>query len=411
MSVSLRPLIVSNLLMLLTRPAGAMASAGLRHESRHPRGVAWPGQTPEEATAPAVPPVAPLGETWLWLIVGIAIALAVGLVAHWLLFAALERLRRRAPSAALGAMVARLRAPSRVGLPLLAAQFVVGSAQVDSRLVVAIRQGLAVALIATVTWGAVRIIRVVQDVVLSRHRVDVADNLQARRMHTQLRVLSGTASAVVAILGLAAALMTFPQVRQVGTSLLASAGIAGLVAGVAARPVLENLIAGVQLAFTEPIRIDDVVVIEGHWSRVEEVTLTYIVVRIWDERRLVVPLTYFITKPVENWTRRTAQVLGTVLVYADYTVPVARLREELGRIVAGSKWWDGRAWALQVTDATPETVQLRAVVSAADGPAAWELRCEVRERLIGFLQRDCQGSLPRLRAEIDRLPGSDSPGP
>lgn len=340
---------------------------------------------------------------WAWLLGTAVLATAIGLGAHAMLMSLLGRLAERTGSVVLGSIRTRLRGPSRVAIPLLALQFVAGAAVVPSGALVAIRQALAVALIATVAWGVMRVIGVVEDVILARHRIDVADNRTARRIHTQVRVLGRTLQILVGIVGLAVALMTFPQVRQVGMSLLASAGIAGLVAGVAARPVLENLIAGVQMAFTEPIAIDDVLVIEGQWGRVEEITPTYVVVKIWDDRRLVVPLTHFITKPIENWTRQTSQILGTAFFYMDYTVPVEAVRAELKRILDGSRWWDRRGWALQVTDMTERCMQVRALMSAADGPTAFELRCEVREKLIEFINREYPGALPRVR--------SDAPGP
>lgn len=355
-------------------------------------------------------PVSPTWETWLWVLGGLALAVVAGLVAHAVLFRVLRRVAAQSGSVVLTAMVRRLEAPSRVAMPLLAAQFVVGQAAFESRLLTAARQITVVALIATLTWAVIRVLKVVEDVILVRHPVDVADNLAARRVHTQVKVLSRTAATVVGILGLAAALMTFPQVRQVGASLLASAGIAGIIAGVAARPVLENLLAGVQLAFTEPIRLDDVVVVEGEWGRIEEITPTYVVVKIWDERRLIVPLSYFITHPIVNWTRQSAQLLGTAFIYVDYTVPVQRVREELRRILEASERWDRRGWALQVTDATERTVQLRALMSAKDGPTAFELRCEVREKLIEFIRREFPDSLPRVRIGAEAPPGTDLAG-
>jgi hypothetical protein len=196
-------------------------------------------------------------------------------------------------------------------------------------------------------------------------------------------------------------LMTFPAIRHVGITLFASAGLAGLVAGMAARSTLSNLLAGVQIALTEPIRLDDVVIVEGEWGWIEEIGTTYVVVRIWDLRRLVVPLSYFIEHPFQNWTRVTSDLLGTVFVYTDYRVPVDEVRVELHRILQASGMWDGKAWGLQVTDATEHTLQLRALMSATDSSTAWDLRCHVREKLIALLQQRYPQSLPRVRAELD----------
>jgi hypothetical protein len=194
--------------------------------------------------------------------------------------------------------------------------------------------------------------------------------------------------------------MSIPSIRQIGITLFASAGIAGIVAGLAARPALTNLIAGVQLALTQPIRIDDVVIVEGEWGWIEEIRVTFVVVRIWDLRRLVVPLSYFIERPFQNWTRTKADILGTVFLYVDYTVPVQRVREELHRLLQADDLWDGEVWGLQVTNATDRTIELRALMGARNSEDAWNLRCHVREQLIDFLFREYPESLPRLRAEL-----------
>jgi small-conductance mechanosensitive channel len=197
-------------------------------------------------------------------------------------------------------------------------------------------------------------------------------------------------------------LMTFPQIRQLGASLLASAGVAGIVLGLAARPTISNFIAGLQIALTQAIRLDDVVIVQGEWGRIEEITTTYVVVRIWDQRRLIVPFSQFIDQPFQNWTRTGAEILGTVFIYADYTVPVQAVREKLEGIVKGCPNWDGRVVGLQVTDARERTVELRALVSAADSSKAWDLRCEVREQLIRYLQESYPESLSRTRVELDQ---------
>jgi len=205
-------------------------------------------------------------------------------------------------------------------------------------------------------------------------------------------------------------LMTFPNIRHLGESLFASAGLAAVVAGLAARTTLSSLLAGVQIALTQPIRLDDVVIVEGEWGWIEEITTTYVVVRVWDLRRLVVPLSYFIEKPFQNWTRRTADLLGTVFVYTDYNVPVDQIRRELHDILERSGMWDGRVWGLEVTNATDRTMELRALMSATDGPKAWDLRCHVREKLIDFLQKNYPLSLPRVRADINPSPNGNHLG-
>jgi small-conductance mechanosensitive channel len=195
-------------------------------------------------------------------------------------------------------------------------------------------------------------------------------------------------------------LMVFESVRQFGTSILASAGIAGIIIGFAAQRSISTLLAGFQIALTQPIRIDDVVIVENEWGRVEDISLTYVTVRIWDLRRLILPISYFIERPFQNWTRTSADILGTVFLHVDYTVPLQPLRDELDRILAASPLWDGKVKVLQVTDAKPQTLELRALASAADASAAWDLRCEIREKLIAFLQTHYPASLPRVRAEL-----------
>ncbi|GAB7537246.1 mechanosensitive ion channel family protein [Burkholderia sp. 3C] len=265
----------------------------------------------------------------------------------------------------------------------------------------------AVGLIIALTWLLMRLAAAVGEAIVQANPVDRADNLAARRIHTQARVLARSAMVVVVIVGAGAALMTFPNVRQIGASLLASAGVAGLVAGIAARPVLGNLIAGLQIGLSQPIRLDDVVVIQGEWGRIEEITGTYVSVRLWDQRRLVVPLQWFIENPFQNWTRNSAEIIGTVFLFVDYRTPLEPLRAELSRIVTSAPEWDGRVQVLQVTDATERSIQLRALVSSVDSSLSWDLRCRVREGLIAFLQTHYPDSLPRGRMEL-ATPGEAS---
>ncbi|OHB60569.1 MAG: mechanosensitive ion channel protein MscS [Planctomycetes bacterium RBG_13_46_10] len=258
---------------------------------------------------------------------------------------------------------------------------------------------LSLFLIAAVSWLLIKTVYVLEDYIASRFEVDVKDNLRARKIHTQLKVLKRIVIILVAIIGLSSMLMTFPKVRQLGTTILASAGIIGIVVGMAAQRTIGTFIAGLQIAFTQPIRVDDVVIVENEWGRIEEITLTYVVVKIWDLRRLIVPITYFIEKPFQNWTRVSADILGTIFIYVDYTVPVGAVREELHRILKESQLWDGKVCVLQVTDANERTVELRALASAVDASSAWSLRCEVREKLLEFVRNKYPQALPRLRIE------------
>lgn len=239
-----------------------------------------------------------------------------------------------------------------------------------------------------------------QRLVLTRFDVAVADNLRARRIATQLHIIGRVVYIAIALLAGAAILMLFPTVRHVGTSLLASAGIAGVIAGFSAQKILGNLFAGVQIALAQTIRQDDVVVVEGDWGRIEEITLSYVVVHIWDDRRLVLPLSYFIEKPFENWTRTTSALTGSVIVWVDYRIDVADARNALKEIIENSTLWDRRFWNLQVSDTSEHTVQLRVLATSSDSSKSWDLRCEIREKFIAFLQRRHPESLPRRRTEL-----------
>jgi small-conductance mechanosensitive channel len=254
--------------------------------------------------------------------------------------------------------------------------------------------------LALIGWAAVKAVNTAASLYLMRFRIDVEDNLLARKHVTQVRILVRVLDGLLVLVTIGAALMTFESVRQYGVSLFASAGVAGIVAGLAARPVLSNLIAGVQLAVTQPIRIDDAVVVENEFGTVEEITSTYVVVKLWDLRRLIVPLTYFIEKPFQNWTREGSAIVGSVLLYLDYSAPIARIREKAAEIAAQSKLWNRQVVNVQVTDATESTIQVRILISANSAPAASDLRSEMREKLIDFLQRECPQALPRRRQEV-----------
>jgi small-conductance mechanosensitive channel len=271
------------------------------------------------------------------------------------------------------------------------------------------RRAAVIAVIGTTCWLLVRLLVVGEKILLSRLRVDVEDNRRVRRARTQITLLRRVIAAVVIVLALAAALMAFPEMRTFGASLLASAGLAGIVAGLAAQTTLANMFAGLQLAFTDAVRIDDVVVVQDEWGWIEEITLTYVVLHIWDERRLVLPTSYFTTTPFQNWTRTQARVLGSVLLHLDYATPLAPLREHAEAVIAASSRWDRRDWVLQVVDTTETTMVVRVLASAIDAPTAWDLRCEIREALLTFLQKNHPESLPVQRVLIDSPAAERSP--
>ncbi|SNS15256.1 Small-conductance mechanosensitive channel [Noviherbaspirillum humi] len=267
----------------------------------------------------------------------------------------------------------------------------------------------ALALIMSLTWLGVRCVRAVADAIIELNPATSADNLQARRIQTQTKVLARSLMVLIILLGSGTALMTLPLLRQIGTSLLASAGVAGLVVGFAAKPVLGNLLAGMQLALTQPIRLEDVVIVENEWGHIEEITGTYVVVRLWDQRRMVVPLQWFIEHPFQNWTRTSSDILGTVTLWVDYRMPVQAIREEAERICRGAPEWDGRLCLTQVVESGERAMQVRLLLSAADAGRSWDLRCRVREELIDFVQRHYPDYLPRTRAALDA--GEHDAGP
>jgi small-conductance mechanosensitive channel len=342
------------------------------------------------------------GDTRTLLISGaiLAGAITLALAVHFVLFLAAERLLKREGKSTESLFAKRAKKSTRVIFPLLALVLAIPLAPLHGDLKNALQHALGLGVIASVGWAIVILTELAGNIVFARYSMDSPDNLSARRVRTQTQVLQRIASLTVSIVTVAVMLMTFPEVRHVGVSLLASAGLAGLIVGMAARSTFSNLIAGIQVALTQPIRIEDAVVLEGEWGWIEEINTTYVVVRLWDLRRLVVPLSYFIEKPFQNWTRTTANLLGTVMIYVDYSVPVQELREELHRILETTDLWDKRTWALQVTDATEHTIQIRALMSAQNGPAAFDLRCYVRERLVQFLQGKYPLALPKHRQQL-----------
>ncbi|WP_183073808.1 mechanosensitive ion channel family protein [Stenotrophomonas rhizophila] len=334
---------------------------------------------------------------YLW---PISIALAIGISGWWLLMALTRRLKDRDYRRARIARV--ISRPLAFALPLLLLIPALEATPLqEHRLEQALRL-LHIGVTGCVIWLLVRAVAAGEQAILRDHPMEVADNLEARRIQTQTRVLSRVLMGAIILVGVSLILLTFPMVRQIGTALLASAGIIGLVAGIAAKPVFGNLIAGLQIALTQPIRLDDVVIVEGEWGRVEEINSSYVVVRIWDARRMVVPLTWFIEHPFQNWTRRSADLLGTAFLWLDYTAPIPAIRAELERICNGEALWDGQVCVTQVTETSEHTLQVRLLVSARNSGDAFDLRCIVRERMLDFLAREHPQSLPRTRAELNQ---------
>jgi len=337
----------------------------------------------------------------------IALAVVAGsLLLYFIVSGILIRMGRQSPEKTLGNAWKKFRNPALVVVLLIDFIFLKELVALGAEASVAVKQFITVAIIFCVTWLLIKAINLTRELILRQYDMDEKDNLKARKVYTQFRVLERIIIFTVILIATAISLMTFDGIRRIGISLFASAGVAGIIIGFAAQKLLGSILAGFQIALTQPIRIEDVVIVENEWGWIEEITLTYVVVRIWDKRRLIVPTTYFIEKPFQNWTRVSADILGTVFIYTDYQVPVGELRKEFTRILEESKLWDGKVNVMQVTNATEKTVEIRALMSTADSPTGWDLRVHVREKLISFLQENYPESLPRMRVEMSS-PGTD----
>jgi small-conductance mechanosensitive channel len=336
-----------------------------------------------------------------------AAAVAAAIIVHALLWAMFRRfLGERYPFT--HEIILRTRGITRFAFIMIAFSMAVSVAPLHPRVADGANRGLLAAFIVFVGWLVIVGVNLAIDRYVGRFKLDVSDNLLARKAVTQMRLLKRALDSVLVVITVAFALMSFDSVREFGVSLFASAGVAGIAAGLAARPVLENLLAGVQLAITQPIRLDDVLIVEGEYGTVEEITSTYVVLKLWDWRRMIVPLSYFFEKPFQNWTRSSSSLIGTVMIYADYTVPVDQVRQKLEEIARQSNLWDGQVVNLQVNDVKHDVVELRALVSASSSSRAADLRAEVREKLIAYLQKELPWALPTSRqrsiAENDALP-------
>ena len=343
-------------------------------------------------------------QNWREFVVPVVILLSAAVVAfivHYLLFKILDRVSRIVAFIPEGAVKKHFYKPLRWLLFFVAIRFALPVQPLPEGLASTLDHLIGLLLIGLICWLLIAIVHLLEDCVVVSFRVEKKDNLRARKIHTQLRVVKRLAIVIITVLALGTMLMTFPRVRQLGAAILASAGIVGVVVGLAAQRTIGTFIAGLQIALTQPIRVDDVVIVENEWGRIEEITLTYVVVKILDLRRLIVPITYFIEKPFQNWTRVTADILGTVYVYVDHTVPVDAIREQLQKILNNCELWDKKVCVLQVTNTTERTVELRALMSAEDASNAWTLRCHVREKLVEFIQKNYPHALPRLRTELD----------
>lgn len=322
-------------------------------------------------------------ESWIMPVVAAALALLLYLFGNALLKRVLDRIRQTIAGSA--SALGLLLMPVRLLFVLIALASIVYYVRMPGELKELLIHILSIGSIIGVSWFALRIFAAIETVIQQRYRDAGKSNIEARRITTNVSLLRKIVNVLVVILAIAGVLMTFQTVRQIGLSILASAGLAGVVIGFAAQRSLQTLIAGIQIAITQPVRLGDIVVVENENGRVEEITLTYVVLRLWDERRIIVPITWFIDKPFQNWTRSSLELTGAVMLRVGYHVPVDEVRREFERIVARSPLWDRRVARLEVTDSGDATMELRALVSAANSTDLWALRCEVREKLISFI--------------------------
>lgn len=327
-------------------------------------------------------------------------SLLLGLLIKFVLFRILSIHRGETEQVLVRSIKNRLNGPLSFLLPLIVISMTLSMVPVEPEPRALFRRILEVLLIISFTWMLVRVVLIFQDYFRNKYELNQPDNLNVRKLFTQLQYVRRVSIIIIVLFGASLILMSFDSVRKLGTGILTSAGVLGLIIGFAAQRSIANLLAGFQIAFTQPIRLDDVLVVEGEWGRVEEITMTYVVVKLWDQRRLIFPLNYFIEKPFQNWTRNRTDLVGTAFFYVDYTLPVDAVRAELERIVKSTNLWDGQVCVLQVTDLKERVVELRAVVSAVNSGNLFDLRCLVRERLLLFIRQHHPEGLPRTRSEI-----------
>jgi small-conductance mechanosensitive channel len=338
---------------------------------------------------------------WIFSVSVLAAAVILGIIVYWIVIQMVSTITRRRSQLLHESILSHCRGPFRIIFPAIFLLLCLSVLEFSKRAVDTIGDFISVLLIGSVAWLFIRLIYVIEDLVLMKYNIQQKDNLRARRIHTQFGIVKRILIVIIGTFAIAAALMSFEKFSRIGTGILASAGVLGLVVGLAAQRTIGNLLAGIQIAVTQPIRLDDVVVVENEWGKVEEISLTYVVIKLWDLRRLILPISYFIEKPFQNWTRVSAEILGTVLFYVDYSVPVQAVRGELFRILKDSDLWDGKTWNLEVTNTTEHTVELRALVGSWNSDTLWRLRCEVREKLIEFIQKTYPHALPKVRALLE----------
>ncbi len=341
---------------------------------------------------------------WDGILAGVAIL--IGLILKFMLSLLLRKKPKDGkPAFSISrSMLGRLGKPFSYFLPLLAFNFLLPLMKVKSTIAPVLNKTIEILLAVSFANVLIGVVKVFEDYVYHTFDIQKADNLKERKIRTQLQFIRRLAISLIIILTVCVILLSFNNLRKIGTGLLTGVGVGGIIIGFAAQKSLGNFLAGFQIAFTQPLRIDDVLVVEGEWGRVEEITLSYVVLNIWDQRRLILPINYFVEKPFQNWTRNSADIMGTVFLYLDYTIPLDPLREELSRLLESNPLWDRRVKVLQVTNASEKTIEVRALMSAGSSGNAFDLRCDIREGLIRFVQQHYPECLPVTRAVLEHQP-------
>lgn len=340
---------------------------------------------------------------FVWNLIVLSVAIILGLLIKRLLASILAFYYKRSDFFLFDRINKRLSKAAYFFIPLILLNFSIPLMRLTKRSVIYIDKFFEIGLIIAFSAILIGVFRIIEDSIYQKYDHSKQDNLKERKVRTQLQFIRKFIVMAIVLITIAIVLLSFESMRKIGAGLLTGVGVGGIIIGFAAQKSLGNLLAGFQIAFTQPIRIDDVLVVEGEWGKVEEITLTYVVLNIWDQRRLILPINYFIETPFQNWTRTSAEILGTVFIYVDYSLPIEPLRQELTRLLNLNKLWDGRVNVVQITDVKPDVIEIRALMSATNSGNAFDLRCYVREKLIYFIQQNYPHSLPKTRALIEEV--------
>jgi small-conductance mechanosensitive channel len=340
---------------------------------------------------------------WLWNIIVVLGTVVLGILLSLLLsFFITKKKDETGHYAFFQSLIVHLSKPISILIPLMVFNFFIPFLEMPTIVLTKVQHATEIGLIIVVAWTLIKFLNVLQDLVLHRVNVGLSDNLRQRRIMTQLMYVQRVMVTIIIVLTVGAVLLTFASMRKIGAGLLTGVGVGGIIIGFAAQRSLSNLLAGFQIAFTQPIRIDDQVLVENEFGRIEEITLTYVVVKIWDDRRLILPINYFIEKPFQNWSRTTTEMIGSVYFYVDYTIPIEWVRQQFMEMIKDHPLWDKKVAGVQVTDFKQDVMELRCIVGATSAGEAWDIRCFVREEMIKRITREYPDSLPKSRIIMEQ---------